>query len=425
MHMKKYFAILTAAALALASCQPQQPDGSKYAPAPKLPTSTGTVQFGDEGGSSYVGVTTEEAIEAESNRDWAVVTVDRYGFSVDAGKNTDIETRYAIISVKSGGLEASVQVVQFGSSTKYDWNDSYSFTYNGGTLSLLYRTEATVIVKINGGNWISAEPKDGVLTVTVEKNPYKEAREGSIDWQAGEDVRSFTISQAANPSGGTPGGDDPDEPTGNVLFSEDFENIDNLGDWSLFDADGDENTWTYGDGLASHSGIGILYSASYINGTGALTPDNWVITPAIKLSTDNYVSFWVAGQDPDWDSEHYGVYISTTEPQTGADLASFEKLFEATNPVDDPMEEEIIPYEATDGTSNITWQRIAVKIPDAYDNAPAYIAFRHFNCTDMFVLNLDDVMVTKGMPEKTVASASVSAARQPRNIVLSPDFKRK
>jgi hypothetical protein len=73
-------------------------------------------------------------------------------------------------------------------------------------------------------------------------------------------------------------------------------------------------------------------------------------------------------------------------------------------------------FEGANGPQDMNWQRIAVKIPASYDNQTVYIAFRHFNCTDMYFLNLDDVMVTSGQPEKTASSyACVPSARPNMN----------
>ena len=423
--MKRYIAFLTIVLAVAASCA-KQPTGEKYLPAPALQTSTGTVSFEAEGGSTFVSVSTLQTVVAKANKDWVTVSVSGKQVNVSVDANESIETRYALIDITAGDQTRSVQLIQFGVNSKFIWEDEYEFPFEGGSLSLLYQTNATVRLSVDG-DWISASTADGVLDITVAQNPLKTAREGSIVWKAGSDERTITIKQALNPSGGS--GDNPggggDEPGGSVLFSEDFEDINTLGEWMLVDVDGDDYCWEYGDDLAAHSGVGILFSQSYVNSVGALTPDNWVILPPVNLKGGNYVSFWVAGQDPDWDTEHYGVFVSDSEPQTLADLNAFQKLFEATHPYASPYEEETIPYETTDGPVDIVWQHIAVQIPESFDNKAVYIAFRHFNCTDQFVLNLDDVQVTVGAPAKTAASAVSSVKPSSANLFYSPNFKRK
>jgi hypothetical protein len=402
--MKRYIAFLTIV-LALAACKKAQPTGEQYQPAPVLETSTGTVQFSSEGGKSVVSASTYDALTAKSNQEWLTLKVQGHDIELTAEPNTSIEIRYATLSLQSGDALGEVIIVQFGYNTKYLWQEGYNFAGAGGVLNLRYaNTDATIRVKVSD-NWISAAASDGILTITVAENPESEPREGSIEWIAGDDNRTIVITQAKGSAGGGGGGNGP------VIFSEDFESVDNLAEWMLLDLDGDDNTWGYADFLAAHSGIGIIFSQSYDNDSGPLTPDNWVITPGVQVTSDNYVSFWVTGQDPSYASEHYGVYVGTVLPSTAADLNAYQNIFEATNPVSDPYEEEVIVFESANGPKDMVWQRIAVKIPASYDNKTVYFAFRHFDCTDMYFLNLDDVMVTAGLPEKTASAyASVPSS---------------
>ena len=396
--MKKYIAFLTIA-LALVACKKAQPTGEQYQAAPVLETSTGTVQFACQGGEAIVSASTYETLVAKTQQEWLTVAVEGHDVVLKATENTSIESRYATVEMSSAGASREIQIIQFGVNSKYIWEEAYEFPKEGGSLDLLYQeTAATIRVKITGIEWISAEAVDGVLSITVAKNEETEPREGVIEWIAGSDNRSIAISQAKGSGHGGGGG------AGGVLFSEDFESEDNLDGWLFADVDGDNNCWEYADYLASHSGIGIIYSQSYINNVGPLTPDNWIVTPAITLSSDNYISFWVTGQDASYAEEHYGVYVSTTQPETYGDLDNFEKLFEATNPIDDPYETEVVSFTSSSGTKDYEWQRIVVNIPASYDNKTVYVALRHFNCTDMYYLNVDDVMVTAGLPAKTAAS---------------------
>lgn len=259
-----------------------------------------------------------------------------------------------------------------------------------------------------------------MLTINVAKNPYKQVREGSVTWIAGKDVRVISIVQALNPSGGDDPGDDPGE-GGDILFSEDFEDMDTLNEWMLLDADDDGNGWLYSSQFAAHSGIGLLFSQSYDNTDGALTPDNWVVTPAVSLGQDNYFSCWVAAQDPNYNAEHFGIYVSSENPQTTDD---FESLFEGTFPVTGAYEETTVQIQVDNAPVNILYQRIVVKVPASYENGSAHFAIRHFDCTDMFYLNLDDVMVTKGQPAKTSSSSTSVSSVKPA-VVATGEYKRK
>lgn len=400
--MKRYLAFLTIA-LALAACT-KQPDGSKYLPAPLLETSTGTVQFDALGGSAQLSVVAQSAVTASVAGEWLSVVVEGQSVSVTAVANPSIESRYATLKLDADGKSRNVQVIQFGFNSKYIWDDSYSFTYDGGSLELPYLdtgTPARVKVSVD---WIFCAAENGIFTITVAGNPDKEAREGAIECAFGDDVRNIAIFQAKNP-GGSSGDDDV------VRFSEDFEDVSTVNDWVLYDVDGDEYCWSYSNQLTAHSGSGLLFSQSYINDEGPLTPDNWVFTPAIKFTTDNYLSFWVTAQDKTYVEEHYAVYITSALPTDEPNPSSMTTLMETTFPDGDPAARETIEEHE--------YQQFVIKIPTAFANKTGYIAFRHFECTDMFYLNLDDVMVTKGKPSASAVFAAPACA------TTAPDAKRK
>lgn len=221
--MKRYIAFLTIA-LALVACKKAQPTGEQYLPAPVLETSTGTVQFGSQGGQAVVSASTYEVLQAKTSQSWLTLSVDGSNVTFTAQPNTSIESRYAIVELSSAGASCDVRVVQFGYNTKYIWEEGYSFSAAGGTLNLKYpETDETIRIKITG-NWISAVSADGVLSITVEKNTEPEPREGLVEWKAGDDVRSIVIAQAkGSGSGGgdEPGGDEPggDDEPGEVTYA--------------------------------------------------------------------------------------------------------------------------------------------------------------------------------------------------------------
>ena len=157
--------------------------------------------------------------------------------------------------------------------------------------------------------------------------------------------------------------------------------------WLNIDADNDGNAWMEGTapGVAGHNGSnGCAYSCSYYDGE-VLTPDNWLITPAINLTGNSTLTFWVAAQDASYAAEHYGVYISTT----GTATSNFTLLFEET--ID------------ANGGSRVqgTWKQKTVNLA-SYTGQTVYIAFRHFNCTDMFYFNLDDVEISAQPTDPTI-----------------------
>ena len=101
---------------------------------------------------------------------------------------------------------------------------------------------------------------------------------------------------------------------GQTIYSQNFEagtmpsNITNM------DLDGDGNVWgirTNADddfGNPSGNGTYCVSSASWIQGVGAVYPDNWMIISNIELG--GQITFIARGQDPEWASENFAVYVS-------------------------------------------------------------------------------------------------------------------
>ena len=145
---------------------------------------------------------------------------------------------------------------------------------------------------------------------------------------------------------------------------------------TLIDADGDGYNWSYGSSEHNHTyagSDGCATSASYAS--AALTPDNWMILPAVTLPDDHQgytLSFFVRGQDANWAAEHYSVYISTT---AGAAVTDF------------PASTAVISDEVATG------YYVKKSIDLSSYTGTIYIAFRHHNCTDQFRLNIDEIRI--------------------------------
>jgi M6 family metalloprotease-like protein len=155
-----------------------------------------------------------------------------------------------------------------------------------------------------------------------------------------------------------------------ILFREDFESG-IPATWSNLDNDGDAKIWQAASGTGA-SGTGYVYSASY-EGTTALTPDNWLISPAITLTKENRLNFYAAAYQAAY-PDYYGVFISTTDNA----IASFGST---------PIFEEELP-------KSTAWEKKTVDL-SAYEGETVYIAFRHYNCTDQYRILLDNVTITK------------------------------
>lgn len=189
------------------------------------------------------------------------------------------------------------------------------------------------------------------------------------------------------------------------LLQESFDESTMPAGWTAIDADGDGFNWvpslTAGNFIAN-TGDGCVVSASYDNDNSvALTPDNWLISPAVAIPTsaqDVTLSWWVRGQDPSFATENYAVYVSTT----GTTVADFADPF---------LYEGVATGDYVNLTLDLT----------SYVGQTIYIAFRHYNVTDMFFLNLDDIEVTYVNPNIANAPSNFTATPDP-DYALSVDL---
>ena len=232
---------------------------------------------------------------------------------------------------------------------------------------LAYETEYTVMVRAKKDGEVSKWSDPVSFTTGVQfPAPTDVAASGvtantaDIAWTGKAD--SYTLRYAELPG-----------------FFEDFENVTNnaLPDgWTTIDADGDGNNWfTFTpDGTNDANGNPTVFdttcatSASYSQ--SALTPDNWLISPQLDLQ--GTMSVWLRAQDPSWTGEHFAIYLSLATDI--ADVSDFTI--------------ELVPEaEATGEYVEYTADL------SAYAGQKGYIAIRHFNCTDMFRLNVDNFSV--------------------------------
>ena len=137
--------------------------------------------------------------------------------------------------------------------------------------------------------------------------------------------------------------------------------------WMVYDADGDGNGW----GLAYSSDAQddvCFYSSSYISGVGAVSPDNWLFTPAVGLGGTLKFDAWQQStsypdkimvyvcDNPDWESVDEFVAVSEFIQPTGTTPESFEI--------------DLSDYEGM-----------------------GVIAFRHYDCNDQWSIYVDNIAV--------------------------------
>lgn len=166
------------------------------------------------------------------------------------------------------------------------------------------------------------------------------------------------------------------------ILAEDFSNGAVPGDWSSIDNDNDGHQWGDITSIDGHLGGKCVVSSSYISGIGSLSPDNWLLSPMFYLPINYKLSWWVASQDANYYAEHYAVYIIID----GYQYLVFEETMPACN--------------------QKTWYNRNVDLSSWAGNY-VQCAFRHYNCSNQYMLCLDDVEVSKS---QTVTIPDISYA---------------
>ena len=172
-----------------------------------------------------------------------------------------------------------------------------------------------------------------------------------------------------------------------------------LVDWTAIDADGDTYNWTLspiGEGYGHNGSDGVVLSYSYSNYSGALNPNNYLVSPKIAITANNhYVTFFAAALDEAYPADHFGLAVSTT----GTNATDFTMLQEWT-------------MTAKQGG----WHEYTVDL-NSYVGQEIYIAIRHFNSQNNFCLCVDDIFVGSQAHDPLVnCSISLDGATVANNV---------
>ena len=193
--------------------------------------------------------------------------------------------------------------------------------------------------------------------ITVETEP----ESATLSWTGSNSVNSYNVRYCI-PVHGT------------ALLEEGFEN--GLGNWTTIDADGDGNDWFLLSDLTTlypyytqipewqHEGNNAILSGSYINGIGALTPDNWLISPQVALG--GMASFYASSMLSSF-PEQISVYVSTN----GTNVDDFVLL-----------NTWVLGGE---------WNQYMVDL-STY-SGQGYIAIRNHGTSDQYLASIDDFIV--------------------------------
>lgn len=165
-----------------------------------------------------------------------------------------------------------------------------------------------------------------------------------------------------------------------VVFKEDFNQDSTRSLWTIGDKDGDKDTWEFvnAEEAETPSFTGdFAWSWSWF--FGVLTPDNTLTSPKISIPTTGNLelSFKVSAADDEegFFEEHYAVYVIPFDSEfTGSETPVFE--------------------ETLDGGYFQTAKLVKVDI-SSFAGQDVKLVFRHYDCTDILYIGLDDVEITQ------------------------------
>jgi len=164
----------------------------------------------------------------------------------------------------------------------------------------------------------------------------------------------------------------PESPQ-DVLFYQGFESGSMPAGWVTHDEDGDYFDWEIAPSVVTgYQSSHCIWSQSYDNGAmQALSPDNWIVSPAIEITETCWLSFWLKTQDFDYPTEHIEVWVSTDS----SDVEDFTAML----------------WEET--TIAEGWHQASISLSD-YVGQTCYFAWRHCDSYNNYAVDVDEVYVT-------------------------------
>ena len=291
-----------------------------------------------------------------------------------------------------------------------------TFTANGTTIDTQTGTSLAVGASTTFTYTYTTTDAQGGTTVNFGANV---ACSGDINATNDEATASTSVlacpppvnvQATASDQSGTMTWDAPNISSTTSTYTWDFETSSQANEWTLVNADGDSYNWnynTYVEGTSAsifepHSGTGYMVSASFVNNVGALTPDNWMISPEVALG--GTLTLWAKGTDTNDYQEVFGVFVYEGSYSSGTS--------------------GFVQVDANKTTTN-GWVQYTFDLSQ-YSGAGRF-AIRHYNCTNMYNLEVDDINYQVTVPGEQPTSYNVYLEGQlvgnvPSNDALTYTF---
>ena len=260
-------------------------------------------------------------------------------------------------------------------------------------------TAATLTASANEGYTFTNWTKNGTVVSTNATYSFTVNAATSGAYVANFTLNTYTVTATAEPAEGgtvTLGARSREE----LVY--DFEDGTYQG-WTLLKGNTgtSPNNWMhvteytqrdYTSGYGHESSDGWMLSESYISasasGSGtAVTPDNYFVSPQFRLGGS--ITFWVTDGNDEYGEEHFSLLVSTT---ANTSISDFTQIQEWT----------LLSKARTGGSRTFTdhtWYEYTVDL-SAYSGM-GYVAIRHFDCYDMWLIGLDDITIVEGENQST------------------------
>ena len=267
-------------------------------------------------------------------------------------------------------------------------NPTEGGSISGAGSTFLLNSTCTLVATASTGYTFVNWTKNG--TVVSTNSSYSFTVTGNADYVANFSLNSYTVTAVANPA---EGGEVTFAAKGRETLTYDFE--DGTQGWTTLKGtsgtSSNTHNWMHNTAYVAYdsngsqivpechnSSSGMMLSESYISAatsggtaTGAVTPDNYLVSPQIRLGGS--ITFYAAARMSNYPAEKFTVMVSQAgNSSTGNFIAT----------------------DLTVTLSDNSWHEYTVDL-SSYSGM-GYVAIRHYDCNDQHLLYIDDITIVEG-----------------------------
>ncbi|MDR2361663.1 MAG: choice-of-anchor J domain-containing protein [Prevotellaceae bacterium] len=175
------------------------------------------------------------------------------------------------------------------------------------------------------------------------------------------------------------------------------------------DADKDGYNWRFAYWNEELTQI-TVFSESYVNYVGPLTPENYLILPGYVIGTNAKFTFTAQALLPDYPEEKFKIVIITSDQITG--ITDADDIIPILRNAPVLHTHKLVngnPYTQT------------LDIPDSYNGKGVFLAVAHFDCTDAYRLLITQLKL-EHTPAGGAPPAPAPASTQMKKVSLANEY---